>query len=97
MKLILTGHLKSRLKLRDIPKRTIEDIFKKPEKFYWDNLRQHHIVVSKITYKGKLRKMLAAYDTIGDEFEVITTHPITEAEIEQRLASGRWIYEKDQD
>lgn len=97
MKLILTDHLKSRLELRDIPIKSVENIFKKAKEFYWDNLRKHHIVVSKIIYKGKLRKMLAAYDTIGDETEVITAHPITDAEIKQRLISGRWTHEKKQD
>lgn len=97
MKLILTDHLKSRLKLRNIHEKTVENVFKKAQEFYWDNLRQHHVVISKVTYKGKLRKMLAAYDTIGDETEVITAHPIEDAEIKQRLASGRWTYEKKQD
>ncbi len=97
MKFILTDHLKSRLKLRGISEKTVDSIFKKAEEFYWDNLRQHHIVISKVIYKDKLRKMLVAYDTIGDEIEVITTHPITDVEIKQRLISGRWIYEKKQD
>ena len=97
MKLILTDHLKSRLKLRNIAGKTVENIFRKKEEYYWDNLRQHHVTIAKITYKGKLRKMLAAYDTIGDETEVITAHPITDAEIKQRLISGRWTYEKKQD
>lgn len=97
MKLILTDHLKSRLKLRNISERTIENIFKKGQEFYWDNLRQHHVVISKVTYKGRVRKMLAAYDTIRDETEVITAHPIKDAEIKQRLISGRWTHEKKQD
>lgn len=97
MKLILTNHLKSRLKLRNIPEKTVENIFKKPEEFYWDNLRHHHIVVFKVTYKGKLRKMLAAYDTMEDEIEIVTTHPITDAGIKNRLISGRWTYEKNKD
>lgn len=90
MKLILTDHLIGRLKLRNIPIKSVENIFKKTKEYYWDNLRRHHIIVSKITYKGKLRKMLAAYDTIGDEIEVVTTHPITNTEIKNRLISGRW-------
>lgn len=53
-------------------------------------------MVSKVTYKGKLRKMLAAYDKIGDATEIITTHPISDKEINQRINSGRWIYEENQ-
>lgn len=105
MKLNLTDHLESRLKLRGISEKIVEKIFKKQEEFYWDNLRKHHIVVSKVTYKGKLRKMLAAYDKrslpfsnekrrIEDEIEVITTHPVTDEIIKKRLISGRWTHEK---
>ena len=97
MKLIFTDHLKSRLKLRDIPVKNVENIFKNAKEFYWDNLRQHHVVISKVTYKGSVRKMLAAYDTIGNETEVITAHPITDAEIKKRLVLGRWTHEKKQD
>lgn len=94
MKLILTDHLKSRLKLRGINDKAVDNIFKKAEEFYWDNLRNHHVIVSKITYKGKLRKVLAAYDIIKGRTEVVTTHPITDNEIKNRLISGRWSYEK---
>ncbi|MBI2018864.1 hypothetical protein HYS96_04135 [Candidatus Daviesbacteria bacterium] len=94
MKLILTDHLKERLKLRDISEKIVEKIFEKSEEFYWDNLRNRHIVVSRVTYKGKLRKMLAAYDKIGDRTEIVSTHPITDGEIKNRLISGRWSYEK---
>lgn len=97
MKLILTDHLIGRLKLRNISIKSVENIFKKHEEFYWDSLRKHHIVVSKITYKGKLRKMLAAYDKIENNIEVVTAHPITDAEITNRLISGRWTYEEKQD
>lgn len=38
--------------------------------------------------------MLVAYDKIGERVELITTHPITDSEINQRLESGRWKYEK---
>lgn len=94
MKLVLTDHLKDRLKSRSISTKIVDEIFEKSEKFYWDNLRNRHVVVSKVAYKGKLRKMLAAYDKIGDKIEVVTTHPITDAEIKNRLISGRWNHEK---
>lgn len=98
MKLILTDHLKSRLKLRNISEKTIESVFKNIQELYWDSLRKHHVVISQVTYEGKLRKMLAAYDKITvDEFEVITIHPIKDAEIKQRLTTGRWTDEQNKD
>ncbi|MBI2338031.1 hypothetical protein HYU95_02505 [Candidatus Daviesbacteria bacterium] len=88
--------MKSRLELRNISKKTGQNIFEKSQEFYWDNLRNHHIAVGRVRYKGKIRKMLAAYDKIGDTIELITIHPITDEEINQRIKSGRWIYEKEQ-
>lgn len=96
MSLILTDHLKSRLKLRNIPEKMVKSIFEKSQKFYWDNLRNHHIAVGQAQYKGKIRKMLVAYDKIGDTIEFVTIHPITDKEIDQRMMSGRWVYEKKQ-
>lgn len=94
MKLILTSHLKERLISRGISETIVDEIFEKSEEFYWDNLRNRHIVVSRVIYKGKLRKMLAAYDKIEDKIEVVTMHPITDVEIKNRLISGRWSHEK---
>lgn len=96
MKFTFTDHLKKRLKERGIPKKIINDIFENVQLRCFDNLRNHHIVVSTVMYKGKIRKMLAAYDRINIENEVITVHPITDKQIKQRIDSGRWSYEKDE-
>lgn len=96
MKFVLTNHLQSRLELRDVPEKTVQNIFKKAKEFYWDNLRNHHIAIGQTQYKGKTRKMLLVYDKIGDTVEFITIHPITDQEISQRLISGRWSYEEKQ-
>lgn len=95
MKLRFTDHLKKRLKEREIPLKIVADIFQNVQVRCFDNLRNHHIVVSTVIYKGKSRKMLAAYDRISIENEVITIHPITDKQIKQRVDSGRWNYEKD--
>lgn len=96
MKFVLTDHLKSRLKLRNISEKIVQNIFDKSQDFYWDNLRNHHIAVGQVRYKGKLRKLLVAYDKIGGTIEFVTTHPITDEAISQRVTDGRWIYEKKQ-
>ena len=95
MKLIYTDHLRSRLKQRGIPLTIVKEIFEKSQEKYWDNLRNHSIVVSTVNYKGKLRKVLAAYDRIEMTKEVVTIHPIADREIRQRLISGRWSHEKN--
>ena len=75
----------------------MKKILEGADEFYWDTLRNHAIVVKTLVYKGKQRKVLAAYDTIDDTYEVITIHPITDEQIRQRVISGRWKYEKNKD
>lgn len=94
MKLIYTNHLKTRLKERGIHKHLVKDIFEKSEQLYWDNLRDRHIVISKVTYKGQKRNVLAAYDKIGNKAEVVTIHPISDSEITKKVKSERWTSEK---
>lgn len=96
MKFILTDHLKSRLKLRNISEKIVQNIFQNSQDFYWDNLRNHHIAVGQAQYQGKVRKMLVAYDKIENTVEFITIHPITDEEINKRLTSERWRHEKKQ-
>lgn len=94
VKLIFTDHLKTRLRQRKIPLKIVRQIFSQTQEFFYDTLRKHHIVVSTVIYNRKPRKVLAAYDKIDQTAEIITIHPITDKEIEGRLESGRWIYEK---
>lgn len=93
-KIIVTTHLKTRLKQRGISTKIIKEIFDQSLENYWDNLRNHHIVIGRVNYQEKYRKVLAAYDKIENIKEVITIHPITDEQIKNRLASGRWSYEK---
>jgi len=72
----------------------VKEIFRRSEKRYWDNLRERHIVISKVNYGSKSRNVLAAYDKIDGDAEVITVHPISDSQIAQRLNSGRWINEE---
>ncbi len=94
MKIVFTEHLLTRLKQRKIPRNIVKEIFNQSLENYWDNLRNRHIVVGEVLYEGKYRKVLVAYDIIKNRVEAVTIHPITEIEIEHRLQSGRWSYEK---
>lgn len=94
MKLIFTDHLETRITQREIPLGLVEEIFEKSEENYWDNLRNRYIVISSVNYKGKQRKLLAAYDRIGEDKKVITVHPISDEGIQRRLFSGRWNHER---
>ncbi|MSQ14437.1 MAG: hypothetical protein EXR50_01040 [Dehalococcoidia bacterium] len=74
MKLVLTDHLKARLGQRKIPLELVEENFEKSEEAYWDNLRNHYVVISLVKHNESLRKVIAAYDRIGEDKEVIAVH-----------------------
>ena len=95
MRLIFTDHLKTRLKQRKISAKFVREVFKQNPEKYWDTLRKHNVIVGDIFYEGSTRKVLVAYDTIGNTVEVITIHKVTEEQIKQRLNSRRWIHEKN--
>lgn len=46
-------------------------------------------------YSGKLRPMALAYDIMGLEIQVITIHPTSKQEIENKLNRGRWIKDEE--
>lgn len=94
MKVLFTKHLKFRLKQRRIPTKIAREIIKTAQEYYWDALRKHHIMVAEVQYKNKLRKVLLSYDKIAGGVELITLHPIASQQIQNRLNSGRWGYEK---
>jgi len=72
----------------------VKEVLENAKEFYLDSSRGHMIAIAKVNYKGKLRKMLVSYDKISTQLEVITIHPISEKDIEQKIASKRWINEK---
>jgi len=76
MRIVLSEHLKLRLKVRKIPKDLPEKIYREAEARYFDNQTLYKIAVLTAKYAGKERKM------------------VTDKEIKNRLASGRWSYEK---
>lgn len=90
-KIIYRSHLVRRLKERKIPQNYPELIYKKSEQNYVDSESRHRIATAKLKYAEKLRKMVVAYDKIGSNIEIITIFPISEAELKNKIASGRWI------
>lgn len=88
--LIYTDHLKTRLKIRNIPENYPEEIFLNPEQKLKDNIEDHLIAVKKLVYNGKLRNMMIAYDESNDQVSIITIHPITLKDINNRRRAGRW-------
>lgn len=91
MKIVLSSHLKIRLRERKIPQGYPEKILKEPDNKFHDSITLHKVAVRKLRYGGRARPMAIAYDIIGSDLQVITVFPTTDREIENRIESGRWI------
>lgn len=94
MKITYTEHLVARLKLRKIPKSLARKVYVNREIELFDNLKNHHICLSRGKLFGKIRLLVVAYDKLEDRVELVTLYPSNEAEIENKIKSGRWTYEK---
>ena len=91
MKIILRPHLKIRLEQRRFPQESPELIVKDPEKRFFDTETGREIAIKKLEYNEKIRSMVVVYDIIEGEIQIITIHPVSEQEIQNKLNRGRWI------
>jgi hypothetical protein len=82
------------MKARKIRKSTPKNIITNGENLYFDTETNHYIAVKKEQYAGKIRPMVAVFDKINGDIDIITVYPTETSEIAARLAKGRWIYEK---
>lgn len=96
MKIVYTKHLISRLKLRKIPKVLAKKVYRNRKAELYDVIKHHCIVLSKQELFGKIRLLVVAFDRPGDRVELITLYPTDEQEVNNRIKTGRWIYEKSQ-
>lgn len=94
MKITYTAHLISRLKLRKIPKSLAKEIYNNRKTEFYDTLKNHYICLSRQELFGKIRLLVIAFDKTEDKVELITLYPTNQAEVENKIKIGRWIYEK---
>lgn len=91
MKVLLSSHLKIRLKERKIPRNYPNKILSKPDARFIDSATNYKIAVKSFMYNFKVRPMVVVYDIIKSEIQVITIHPISSKEIANKLKRGRWV------
>lgn len=91
MKIVLSSHLKIRLKEREIPQSYPRKIVTRPDRLFVDTISNHQIAVKELEYNEKVRPMVVAYDIIESKVHIITIHPSTEEEINNKLKRGRWM------
>ncbi len=90
MEIVLTDHLKLRLKVRKFPKDYPNIIYKNPEQKYHDVVERTTIAIKKLKYNNKIRNIMIAYEEKDNKVEIITIHPISEEKIINRTVRGRW-------
>lgn len=96
MKILFSSHLKIRLKERKIPRNYPNKIIAKPDMQFIDMLTNYKIAVRNLKYNFKVRPMVLVYDIIASGIQVITIHPISSKEIDNKVKRGRWkSYEKN--
>jgi hypothetical protein len=90
MKILYTGHLENRLKMRgiehDLPRRILEE----SEEKYFDSETGHFVVVNKARLYGKIREVMVAYILEEDTARIVTIHPLKENQKENRMKTRRW-------
>lgn len=84
-KIILTKHLQLRMELRNISKNEITKILQNPSSIFYDNLNETYIAIGKPEYLKK--HYMIAYRKDTDTIHAITCHPISTAQIQNRIKS----------
>ena len=96
MKFFYSDHfLLQRSEQRKISKRLAQLVCLRSTAKYFDTFTKHKVAISKARHQGKLKNIMVAYDTIGEEIWVITAYPLRKQEIENRVKRGRWITENE--
>ena len=90
MKIHITKHLKERLELRQIDAEIPIIIYQQATERYIDTDTKYHVAVMDLLLYGKMRQVMVAYVSEGDETRLLTIHPLKSGQKDNRLASGRW-------
>jgi len=87
-------HLRFKIRIRRIPARMPERIYRESKQRYYNHHSLRHIAVMEVHYHRRRTLMMIAYDQIPDHVEIVTIHPITKKQILDRLRTGRWTHEQ---
>ncbi|MBI3283187.1 hypothetical protein HYZ70_03890 [Candidatus Curtissbacteria bacterium] len=91
MKFSFSDHFLVQAKKRRISKNLAKKIYQEAEAKYFDTYTGHMVAVAKKKNAGKVKNLMLAYDIIGEEITAVTTYPVKDQEIENRVKRGRWI------
>jgi len=88
-----SSHLQFKLRVRKISETLPERIYRESKQRYQNHHTLRHIAVMQVYYKRRRTLMMIAYDQFADYAEIVTIHPITKDQIQDRVRIGRWTYE----
>ena len=94
MKIEYTRHLKLKLLIRKFPENYPRLIFAEPEFKLVNSSTNHGIAIKKLFYNEKERYLMIAYDIVNEIAKIITIHPISKNDVDNRLKIGSWKNEK---
>lgn len=83
-------HLELRLRIRRIPWKLPERIYREAEERFHDSVTGHEIAVKRLVYGRRLREVMVAYDRRAGIVELVTIHPLRPGQKQARIQSGRW-------
>ncbi len=94
MEITYSNHLQFKIRVRRIPEDIPERICRESTQRYYNHHTLRHIAVMQVHYQRRRTLMMIAFDQHPDHIEIITIHPITRQQIQDRSNSGRWTREQ---
>jgi len=89
-KIVYSSHLIFRLRLREISYSLPKKIYQTSKEHYFDKETLKKIAIKKVKFKNRLREMVAVYEEINGQINLITIHPLKNYQKINRIKSGRW-------
>ncbi len=77
--------------MRNIPYKFPRTIYHLAEERYFDTVTMHYIAIKHVRYGKRRTLFMIAYDKKRGTVELVTIHPISEAQIKARVEGKRWI------
>ena len=87
-------HLQFKIRVRKVPEGMPERIYCESKQRYYNHHSLRHIAVLEVHYRRRRTLMMIAYDQFPDYVEILTLHPITKRQVQDRLRTGRWTHEQ---
>ena len=96
MRFSFSEHFLIQAKKRRVSKKLARGIYLEAQAKYFDNYTGHLVTVAKKKHAGTVKNLMLAYDIIGEEITAITTYPVKDQEIENRVKRGRWVRKNEE-